>query len=240
MNTIVCVLKSGVFKPWTQKDYTVQYGPHHVQWLRDQFARLPMSQPYRFVCMTDIEVPGVETVPLKDNLPGWWSKLEIFREFRQAAYIDLDTVPLGDVASALFRKNKFVMSAHLTRRHGVNSSVMSWNGDYRFLYDKFIENKEQIMREYVFAGRWGDQDFIKDTLIASKQGPIEKFQHTLPDFVLSYKHDILNRGMSLRFGARKRVRLRGEWWKLPHIVAFHGSPKPYEVDLPWIPKLRAG
>lgn len=236
MNTVVCVLKSGVFKPWTQKDYTVEYGPHHVQWLRDQFT-LHASAPHRFVCLTDMHVPGVETRPLRDNLPGWWSKLEIFREFRKAAYVDLDTVLTGDVSENLFNKHTFTMAAHMTKRHGVNSSAMSWNGDYSFLYDRFMARKDEIMAEYVYSGHWGDQDFIKDTLIATRRGPIEKFSHRAPEFVLSYKHDILNRGAPLRFGARKRIKLRRGWEQEPHIIAFHGSPKPAEVDALWIPKL---
>lgn len=237
MNTIVCVLKSGVFKPWTQKDYTVQYGPQHVKWLRAQFAA-QVKTPHRFVCMSDIKIPGVETRPLIDNLPGWWSKLEIFREFDCAAYVDLDTVIVGDVSPWLFTPRGFRMSAHLTRRHGVNSSVMSWTGDYKWIYDAFIANKEQVMKDFVFSHRWGDQDFIKESHIA-KYGQVMKFQHTDPEFILSYKHDFLNKGMPLRFGSRKRIRLRADWMQKPRIVAFHGTPKPDKVNLPWVPKLCA-
>jgi hypothetical protein len=75
---IACVLKSGLFKPWGHKDYTVQYGPHHVLWLREQFAR-QLSAPHRFICLTDMDIPGVEPRPLRDDLPGWWSKMELFR-----------------------------------------------------------------------------------------------------------------------------------------------------------------
>lgn len=239
MSTIVCVLKSGVFKPWTQKAYTVQYGPHHVQWLRDQFAA-QIKAPHRFVCMSDMDVPGVEVVPLRDNLPGWWSKMELFREFKHAAYVDLDTVILNDVHDNLCTGHKFTMSANMTKRHGVNSSVMSWNGDYSFLYETFIADKERIMAEFVYSGRWGDQDFIKETYIA-KRGQITKFQHSLPEFILSYKHDILDRGAPIKFGARKRIRLREDWLQQPRIVCFHGAPKPAEAQEQrnWIPKLCA-
>ncbi len=239
MNTVVCVLKSGVFKPWAQKDYTVQYGPQHVQWLRDQFAA-QMPQRHRFVCLTDMSIHGVETLPLQDELPGWWSKLEIFREFDCAAYVDLDTVVIGDPAPQLFGGRKFVMSSHLTRRHGVNSSVMAWNQSHRFLYDRFIADKERIMGEFIHHGRWGDQDFIKETMIETGRGPIEKFQHTAPEFILSYKHDILNKGMPMRFGSRKRIRLKKDWLQQPRIIAFHGNPKPADVEgMDWIPKLCA-
>ncbi len=240
MNTFVCVLKSGVFKPWPYKEYTVQYGPHHVQWLQAQFAA-QVKTPHRFVCLTDMEIPGVETLPLQDNLPGWWSKLEIFRDFTKAAYVDLDTVILGDVSEILCNGHKFTMAGHMTKRFGINSSVMSWDGDYRFIYDDFMANKDETMGRYVIRSHWGDQDFIRDTLTAHKLTPIAKFQHTTPEFILSYKHDVLNRGLPLqRFGSRKRVRLRGNWWLEPRIICFHGSPKPAEVEgMHWIPKLCA-
>jgi hypothetical protein len=237
VNTLVCVLKSGVFKPWTVKDYTVQYGPHHVQWLRDQFAA-QLKTPHRFICLTDMEVPGVETRPLRDDLPGWWSKLEIFREFDSASYVDLDSVVIGDISPWLFNQYRFLMSAHLTKRHGVNSSVMSWNGSMRWLYEAFKADKERIMKTFVVHGRWGDQDFIRETYTA-KRGPIDKFQHHFPETILSYKHDILNKGMPLRFGSRKRVPLRKDWLQKPRLVCFHGAPKPYEIDAPWVPKLCA-
>jgi hypothetical protein len=236
LNTILCVLKSGVFKPWTQKPYTIEYGPHHVQWLRDQFAA-KLSAPHQFICLTDMEIPGVETRPLLDNLPGWWSKMELFRDFTDAAYVDLDTVVLGDASEHLFCGHKFTMAAHMTKRHGVNSSVMAWKGDYHFLYEKFIADKNRFMKEFVVTGRWGDQDFIKENLTAMR-GPIDKFSHRYPDFIASYRHDILNRGVPVRIGGRRRIRLRSGWEREPHIVAFHGSPKPYAVDAPWIPKLQ--
>jgi len=147
LNTILCVLKSGVFKPWTQKDYTVQYGPRHVRWLRDQCA-VQITEPHRFVCLTDMDIPDVETQPLQHNLPGWWSKLEIFGAFRRATYVDLDTVIVGNVAPYLFREHQFTMSAHMSRKYGYNSSVMSWDGDYSALLYKFLEFKDRFMKEY--------------------------------------------------------------------------------------------
>jgi hypothetical protein len=233
---IACVLKSGLFKPWGHKDYTVQYGPQNVLWLRDQ-CEAHIGGPHRFICLTDMDIPGVETRPLQDNLPGWWSKLELFREFDHAAYLDLSSVLLGDVGPHLFADHRFTMSAHMTRRHGVNSGVMCWKGDYRFIYAAFIQRKDQVMAEYVHARQWGDQDFIKDML--NSIGSVAKFQSRWPDFILSYKYDIMHRTGPQRAGTRRRIRLRGEWWKEPHIVKFHGSPKPHEVTEPWLPQLCA-
>ena len=236
MNTVVCVLKSGLFKPWEHKDYTVEYGPQHVLWLRDQVAAR-FRLPYRFVCMTDMEVPGVETLPLLDNLPGWWSKMEMFREFNVAAYLDLSTVILGDPSPALFSNtHKFTMAQNMTRRHGVNSGVMAWRGNYRFLYERFMERKDAIMAEFTKARQWGDQDYIKESLNAAN-GKVEKFSEKWPELVISYKYDWLGRGGITRPGARRRVKLRGEWWKQDRIVKFHGHPKPHQVQEKWIPPI---
>jgi hypothetical protein len=151
--------------------------------------------------------------------------------------VDLDTVILGAPGPHLFADHRFTMAAHMTRRHGVNSSVMSWKGDYRFLYLSFIQRKHEIMAEYVKPRQWGDQDYIKETL--NQFRPIDKFQTRWADFVLSYKYDVMTRVGPTRAGMRRRVRLRGDWWKEPHIVSFHGHPKPEQVDLPWVPKLCA-
>lgn len=238
MNTVACVLKSGVFKPWDYKDYTVSYGPEHVRWLRDQFAA-KVTLPHQFVCLSDIEVPGVHTIPLRDNLPGWWSKMELFREFQRAFYVDLDVVLMGDISPYMFGHFKFAMSANMTRRHGVNSSVMSWEGDHRFLYERFIANKDEVMKTFNKTARWGDQDFIKETYTAVR-GPLPKFQHKFPELIVSYKYDIMSKGQRVKPGARDRVPLRGEWQQKPRVVVFHGSPKPHQVRDPWVPPLCAG
>lgn len=57
----------------------VEYGPEHVRWLRDQIPG-KLGTAYRFVCLSDIQIFGVDVIPLRDDLPGWWSKLELFRE----------------------------------------------------------------------------------------------------------------------------------------------------------------
>lgn len=237
MITVACVLKSGVFKPWDYKDYTVSYSPAHVQWLRDQFAT-HVKVPHHFVCLSDVQVPGVDTIPLRDNLPGWWSKLELFREFKSAFYVDLDVVLTGDISPYMEGHFKFAMSANMTRRHGVNSSVMSWDGDYSFLYQHFMSQKELVMKTFNKAGRWGDQDFIKETHTLLR-GSVQKFQEKFPELILSYKHDIAARGQLLKGTQRKRLRLgQGEWWKKPRIVVFHGAPKPAQVEAPWIPRFQ--
>ncbi len=236
MNIVVCVLKSGVFKPWTHKDYTVQYGPQHVQWLRDQFAT-NVSAPHRFVCLSDMDVPGVETIPLEHNLPGWWSKLEVFGAFRRAAYVDLDTVLIGDVGRYLFDEHKFTMAASLTRKYGYNSSIMSWDGDYAKILTTFLDKRDEFMAAYKTHHMWGDQDFIRDMMRGI--GPILTFQSRFSGSILSYKRDMRDKDVQRGSARRLRVRLREDWKSKPRFVCFHGNPKPWRAGLDWVPPLCA-
>lgn len=59
---IVTVLRSGG-----------DYNHEHVQWL---YKQLP--DDIEKICFTDLTIPGVQTIKLTENLPGWWSKIEIF------------------------------------------------------------------------------------------------------------------------------------------------------------------
>ena len=81
---IACVLKSGV---WKNRLMKIEYSARHVQWLQKMVSNFCGSNQ-EFVCLTDIKIDGVNTIPLRDNLPGWWSKIELFREFEECFYID--------------------------------------------------------------------------------------------------------------------------------------------------------
>ena len=60
------------------------FSPDYVLFLKDMIARnLEGGFEARFVCFTDRpgELPDhIETAPLPAELPGWWSKLALFRE----------------------------------------------------------------------------------------------------------------------------------------------------------------
>jgi hypothetical protein len=91
--TVVCVLWMGEFQGR-------HYSPAWVTRLRDMVAEcLPL--PHRFVCLSNIDVPGVETQPLTTGWPGWWAKLEMFDPSRELGdrvlYLDLDVFVTGDL-----------------------------------------------------------------------------------------------------------------------------------------------
>lgn len=211
----------------------MSYGPQHVQWLRAQF------KPHRFVCLSDVDVPGVETIPLRDNLPGWWSKLEIFREFTEACYVDLDTVVVGDAWRYTETDHTFTASAGIYIRGDgqINSSLMCWSGDYRWLYERFIADKAGIMAEYVTNAKWGDQGFIRDAM-AEAGKPIDTFQRMFPGSIISYTRDVLRRSSSLKGVNEDRVRLGSDWLQTPRFVLFNGRFKPWSIlGVSWIPRM---
>lgn len=91
--TVVCVLWMGEFE-------NRKYSPEWVVRVRDMVAaHLPL--PHRFVCISNVDVPGVETLPLVTGWPGWWAKIEVFNPNLnlgdRVLYLDLDVYITGDL-----------------------------------------------------------------------------------------------------------------------------------------------
>ena len=130
--------------------------------------------PHRFVCLSDVAVP-CERILLEDDLPGWWSKIELFRPGLfdgPVLYLDLDVLVLGDL-SPLFAK-RFTITRDWWGG-GYQSSVMSW-GEPTGFYEAFRPEHMEM------AG--GDQAFLE------KVAPTARIY---PDgLVVSYKAHCAN------------------------------------------------
>lgn len=171
------------------------------------------------ICLTDDHTVkgGFDIIPLKHDLPGWWSKMEMFDlpDDTQYLYLDLDTIvtrslrpifekPQGFAGLRNFNPNKWDT--------GFASGVMTWKGDYSYLLTKFMKRKEAYIREYTTEAKWGDQQFIQDHL---------KIKPTyIPDvygelFATSYKYN------------------NDEEKQQSSIVCFHGWPRPAQVNYDW-------
>lgn len=207
---IACVLKVG---RWQHADYR----PEIVQWLQRQ-ALLNVSVPVRFVCLSDVEIDGVETIPLTDDLPGWWSKLELFKhDLGRVLYLDLDTLIVGSLDEMLLHPHRFTASAQLSDNQGgcINSSVMAWAGPRLDLYETFMERPEHWIATCNTAGNWGDQGFIHHHV-----GHKDTWQALFPGRVLSFKEH-LKRTQPPPHGAS--------------VICFHGEPKPWDANVPrWV------
>ena len=137
MTTAICVLRSGG-----------RYGPI---WAERLAAGLRAHLPglARTVCLTDHDgpVPGCETVPLRHDWPGWWSKFEAFRPGLvdgPALLLDLDTVLVG-TAGDLIGSGLAVLEDQ-TFENRVSSALMRFEaGAMAFLYRRFAADPARWM-----------------------------------------------------------------------------------------------
>ncbi len=186
MITVACVLKSG-------GDYDAEY----VKRLKDGVDK--HLSGHQFVCLSDVEVP-CERITLDRGLPGWWSKVEVFRLTGKVLYLDLDTVVCGDISEIANYDHSFTMLSDFYKPERPASGIMAWNGDYSFMNDEYDPQKQ-------YPGH-GDQGYI-----ASKVTP-DRFQDLFPGQVTSRKakHTRTRNERIVCFHGRPRPRDVG--WKI--------------------------
>lgn len=163
VDVVACVLKSG-------GDFDAEY----VERLRDGVKKY---LGIRFVCLSDVDVP-CERIPLTQNLPGWWSKMELFRPDIEGDifYLDLDTVIVGDlrpvVALEGVRMLNGDLSAVMTLPQACRSVVwQKWIEDPKKHMDAFGYDKDRrdIAKRATLnydLSNIGDQAFIRRILKA--------------------------------------------------------------------------
>jgi hypothetical protein len=201
---VMCVLRSGR-----------EYGPQDVAALDHCLKRFLPG--FTLECLSDVDVP-VPRIPLTENWPGWWSKMELFRPgiLGDIFYLDLDTVivrPIEHLATI----GRLTMLADFYYPQQIASGLMYLPQSCRAaVWNKWIANPQGHMAENL---RGGDQAFLR-TIPAMRDA--ECWQKAFPDQVISYKvHLIVKAGRkTLPESAR--------------IVCFHGKPRPRSVDAPWI------
>lgn len=197
MLTRVCVLRSGG-----------EYKPRHVQWLANQVPGL--------VCLSDIPVPGVDTIPLESDWPAWWSKIELFRPDipGDLLYLDLDTVVLGDLEPFEDVGTTTMLSDFYRPDLPASGLMYIAEADKQLVWDAFCADPCGHMRRCRTRRKWGDQGFLSEVL------PAQRWQDVLPGAVVSFKVDC-------RSGLPPDAK----------IVCFHGSPRPWDARAKWIPRL---
>lgn len=189
---IACVLKQGP-----------EYRPEHVYALADSILA---HNDLPIVCLTDVALnhPGVTAKPLLHGWPGWWSKIELFREcLEPTLYLDLDTVVIGKLPEI---GRRFTMLPDVYKPGDVGSGVMSWQQSPVHIYQAFLKSPEAHMQRYRTTRDWGDQGFIRDHL------------NEQPD----------------RFGSEYRSYKAHCKQRVPagtKVVYFHGQPRPWDVKL---------
>lgn len=219
MVTVACVLKSGGI--YTERDVTRLHEAVHRN----------LAEPYRFVCLTDRPaLGGVHCIPLRQDWPGWWSKLALFspstfEDNDRVLYLDLDTLILGDLSplTAFAGKGpngRLIVLRDFYRPLHYGSGVMAFRGGQLVgIYERFKkESATHIQKSGPF---WGDQQVME------QYWPGALFwQDLVPaGTILSYK-----------------VHLMGQHNPPPEcsIVCLHGKPKLGDIDVPWVNAYRDG
>lgn len=199
------------------------YSHDEVRILQEQVKR-NLSEPHRFVALSDRPIDGVERCIPDEIWPGWFSKILLFRHGTAGRnlYLDLDTVVVGDLSTllsdSLSAPRNWAQSGH----NGVQSSVMAWTGDYSFIADAFDVTElrgdpRHPFGRYGATDYWGDQGFLTALLGEPGAGKIKPMAG-----VYSYRYHCQN-------GPPADA----------SVIAFHGIPKPTEVNAEWVVKARS-
>jgi len=200
MTRVVTVLKCGG-----------DFNRGHVERLREQVRF--WAPGIEFICLSDDPlVPGYR--PLEHNWPGWWSKMEIYRQPGPCLYIDLDTTivsNLGPLLRACEEHDFIVLRDFNPKQRLLGTGLMGWCGTtVKGLYANFREHPRFHMERHRSPRWWGDQGFIEKQV---RPEQLTFWQDILPDQIVSYKKHCLA-------GVPARAR----------VVCFHGKPRPWDLE----------
>ena len=194
-----------------------KYPAHYVTRIKSM-AQRNTTYDTRFICITDrhdLNLAPAETIRPRRDLPGWYSKINLFdpHNFPAGArvlYFDLDVVITGDLDPMWRAADPFVMirEFHPRPEGAHNSSVMSWTaGNYtREIFERFEDDCTRRS--------WGDQECIWKIM------GNERIVNWPDPWVRSFKYH--GRG-----GVPQDCR----------VMVFHGDPKPDAIAAPWISEL---
>lgn len=210
---------------WVKPKYTIE----HVLTLKAMVERNTTGE-IDFYCLTDHDEAfadlfnaGITPLNAHDiGLPGWWMKVVLFdasawrhlykRHQPRIVFADLDVVITGPIDILWYAHHHTTAIANfgVNFRHSkYNSSLLSWDayGPARRVHDEFVlYGPDEIVRDL-----HGDQCWFWRVLVDDVRVWPE-------DLAISYKYEARRTG--LQPGTR--------------VVVFHGDPKPWEVNDPFV------
>lgn len=167
---------------------------------------------HEFVCLSDRQIPGVNTKRLMPGYEGWWNKLQLFHAGfgfnERVVYLDLDTLIVNNIDWLLQYDGTFMgiedlgcINPHQPHLKNIlQTGVMSWNYSMNHkVWDAFTKNPQATRR---FRG---DGEFLQ-WLIPSYAR--ELLQSRYPGKLKSYKYQVYEEGITEDLS----------------IVCFHGRP----------------
>jgi hypothetical protein len=181
-----------------------EYKVEHAQILAKQIEK--QAPFHEIVCLSDVEVPGVETIPLVTGERGWWAKMELYRPDIKGdlLFFDLDTIVRGPI-DALLNVGRLTLlrdfyrdGVYKGRAEGLGSGLMYLPAaDRAEAWAAWKTNPKRSMG--------GDQIFL-ETLWLQKAA---RWQDVVPGKIVSYKVH----GTPL----------------YASVICFHGKPRPWAV-----------
>lgn len=187
-----------------------EYQPKHAQELAAQLR----EQALDVVVLSDVDVPGVERIPLRyPTWRGWWAKMELFRPDIEGDLLamDLDTRIVGDL-SDIKARTELTLLRDFYHLRKLQSGLMYLPVAARA--ETWVRWHDRYMQ--VFQG---DGNFTHHVW----NGRARTWQDDLPDQVVSYKvHVMKDPTKSKHIG-------NGTVPNNARIVCFHGKPRPWAV-----------
>lgn len=176
------------------------YSPVWVQRLAAQVRR---HHDVEVVCLSDVDVPGVRTIPLLHGWPGWWSKVELFRPGLfdgPVVYFDLDTLILGTFDRLLDYRGSMAMLSDFYRPALAASGVMAWTPSVttEAVYTRISSHDMTALRA---DDRW----------YRLRMPNVDRIQDVAPGLCVSWKV------------------CGGEIPPDARVLCFHGNPKQHNV-----------
>lgn len=182
-----------------------------------QLLETHYTKKFNFICLSSIPLNFCEYILLEDDLPRFWSKLELFKNVfdGKTIYFDLDlhiqnNIDWLDDIEIVDDNFWFLEDYKLRKNNSINSSLMAWSGDKTFIYKNFIDIKNIVMREYrninLFKYRYSDQSWIKDQLSNTDI----KINHFNDNKVINYYNSSLKEKQNadiIFFSSRTKKRL---------------------------------
>jgi len=207
-----------------------KYSAKYVQTLQAMVKR-HTTKEHRFICFSDRFMlgPDVETIIIKEQLPGWWNKIAVFNGAyklnERVVMLDLDTAICDNIdwlleydGSFMGIQNLGIVNKYEDKKQYVGvmqSGVLAW--DYKLgqeIWNYFEVNKDEIMKRYRGDGEWLNDFIISDVR--------DILQEKYPDRLRSYKYELYD---------------NPELIKGASIICFHGEPSPEqamtEITYPW-------
>lgn len=186
------------------------HGEDYVYKLRDRMTN-NLTHDFRFVCFSDREIEGVETLPLTPTWQWNLNKLALYRPDNglqgRVLALDLDVVPVGNMDDFAAYDGSFAVCESFGEPGKCGGSILSFEaGQMDWLYEKVKQNPPFWAK----AAKGGSERMLYR--LALKE--CDFWQRLLPGQIASYK-------WHCRQGIPEGTR----------IVVCHGRPRPHEIGL---------